>query len=340
MAISAQTSGQTSGQKSPLFEADGPLIWVVSDGTAGMVSQALGLAQAMDVPYFDVRIFASPIYRFFPQMGRWPTMPISPRRSDRRIGPPWPDVIITCGKRTTGASLAIKRLSGGKTKIVQIQDPRIKPSYFDVLVVPQHDPVSQTGAPNLVISKGSLNRLTMTQIATEAKALDRRYKKSRLPQTAVMIGGSNRRYQASLSDFAALGERLRDFAVKQGRHLVLIGSRRTSDKALAAISEALGRVSHSIWDGKGANPYPGILGVADDVIVTSDSVNMTSEACLTGKAVYVAELRPETGRIAAFHQMMQKQGYTKALGDSFDRQPEILDEMPNIARQVREKLGL
>ena len=52
-----------------------------------------------------------------------------------------------------------------------------------------------------------------------------------------------------------------------------------------------------------ANPYP-ILGIADAVIVTSDSVNMASEAALTGKPLLIAAWQPETGRIAAFHQAM------------------------------------
>lgn len=317
-----------------------PLIWVVSDGTAGMVAQALALAQAMDVPYFDVRIFTSPIYRLFPQMGAWPLMPISPRRNDRKLGPPWPDIIITCGKRSVGASLAIKRLSGGKTKIVQIQDPKIDPRHFDVMICPQHDPIAQSGLAQMIVSKGSLNRLKMTDIAREAKALPKSLKAKRSHKTAVMVGGNNRRYKASADDFSRFGSDLQAFAKVYHSHLVLMGSRRTPSYAMDAISQSLGKVSHQIWDGKGDNPYPGILGVVDDIIVTSDSVNMASEVCLTGKPVYIAQLQEESGRIAAFHEMMVAQGHTKPLGQSFDAPPEILDEMASIASQARKMLGL
>ena len=319
---------------------DGPLIWVLSDGTAGMVAQSLALAKAMDVSFFDVRIMASPIYRLFPQLGRWPFMPISPRVRDRKIGPPWPDIIITCGKRTTGASLAIKRLSGGKTKIVQIQDPRITPSYFDVMVTPRHDPISRQGLPHVIVSKASLNQLTMTDIAQAARQLDKPFKMRKKAATAVMIGGKNKRYQPSYDDFKSFGYQLAEFAKAHSRHLVLIGSRRTPPFATKALEEALSSVSYQIWDGKSANPYPGILGVVDDVIVTSDSVNMASEACLTGKPVYVAELQKETGRIAAFHEMMQASGHTRPLGTVFDAPPVILDETKAIAAQVKQALGL
>lgn len=337
---SKKPSASLREQKAQGPLSDGPLIWVVSDGTAGMVAQALALAHALDEPYFDVRIMASPIYRLFPQMGAWPLMPISPRRNDRKLGPPWPDIIITCGKRTAGASLAIKRLSGGKTKIVQIQDPRIDPAYFDVMVTPQHDPISKKGLPHIIVSKASLNRLSMAEIAKEAKGLERPYRRSKKASTAVMIGGHNRRYKAGAEDFARLGEALAVYAKTHQRHLYLVPSRRTPKSAYPILAEKLSCVSYDYWDGKGANPYPGILGVVDDIIVTSDSVNMVSEACLTGKPVYVAELQKETGRIAAFHEMMQEQGHCRPLGASFTAPPAILDETKDIAAKVRRALGL
>ena len=40
------------------------------------------------------------------------------------------------------------------------------------------------------------------------------------------------------------------------------------------------------------NPYAGLLGWADRLVVTPDSVNMISEACATGKPVYTFAPRP------------------------------------------------
>ena len=331
----------TKSRAMDALQSGEPLCWVLSDGTAGMVSQSLALAKALDLSYFDVRIFASPIYRLFPQMGNWMGMPISPRRNDRRIGPPWPDVLITTGKRTTGAALAIKRLSGGQTKIVQIQDPRISPLNFDVMVVPRHDALSTKGYEHIVVSKGSLNRLSLTEIAAAQKEVSREMKGPRnLAKTAVMIGGHNKRYRASADDFSQFADQLVAYVGKQKRHLMLVGSRRTPHEALQLISRRLGMISHHIYDGKSVNPYPGVLGIADEIIVTSDSVNMATEACLTGKPVFVGQLQQEQGRIADFHQMMQAQGHIRPLGTAFETAPVILDEMGEIAHQVLAKLGL
>ena len=39
-----------------------------------------------------------------------------------------------------------------------------------------------------------------------------------------------------------------------------------------------------------ANPYFGMLALGDELVVTADSVSMLSEACATGKPVYMAPL--------------------------------------------------
>ena len=328
-------SKQANNKQMPMAK-----IWVISDGTAGMLAQSLALVQAMEMDFHDVRIFASPIYRLFPQLGAVPFMPISPRRSDRKLGPPWPEVVITCGKRMAGAALAIKRLSGGETKLVHIQDPRIDPSYFDVMVVPEHDDLASKGYEHVIPSRGALNRLRHQDIKKQAKSVKRTMRKSAQPITAVMVGGHNRRYKAEVADFKKLASDIRQFAQKHNRFLYIIGSRRTPKKGLDAMQEVLSDWPHQIWNGEGDNPYPGVLGLAEDVIVTSDSVNMTCEACFTGLPVYTAYLREEEGRIARFHEQMVSHGHTKRLGEAFDKPPVILDQTKAIAEKVMKRLGI
>ena len=89
------------------------------------------------------------------------------------------------------------------------------------------------------------------------------------------------------------------------------------------------------------NPYPGILGVADAIIVTSDSVNMASEAAITGKPILIAQWQRETGRIGAFHNAMMKAGHTAPLGDHLPKTSfKNLYEMPSVLRQVITQLSL
>ena len=65
-----------------------------------------------------------------------------------------------------GYALALKlALAGGQPmQIVQLQDPRLSPNLFDALLVPRHDRVR---APNVLVTTGSLNRLTLASIHSD-----------------------------------------------------------------------------------------------------------------------------------------------------------------------------
>ncbi len=74
----------------------------------------------------------------------------------------------------------------GSTRTIHIQDPRLPPQYFDVLIVPQHDP---TRGPNVIKSMASLNRLTDSKIAHAAAVLAPKWTNLRAPCVAVLLGG-------------------------------------------------------------------------------------------------------------------------------------------------------
>ena len=226
----------------------------------------------------------------------------------------------------------------GKTKTIHIQDPHIEPHYFDLMITPCHDDIAQKvadgqmDATNLLTTTGALNRLDEAEIIDEANALKIAYDEGQIDGSAmalVMVGGHNRRYKAGADAFTKLAKELALFVQMTGVRLAIIPSRRTPKRGLRVLSEELegrlGRQASWVWDGAGHNPYPGLLGLAKYVIVTSDSVNMTSEATLTGKPVLTAELAEEKGRIARFHQIMQAGAHTARLTDVIAR-PKRLEE--------------
>ena len=66
----------------------------------------------------------------------------------------------------------------------------------------------------------------------------------------------------------AFAETLRDLARNEKVSLLVTPSRRTGDANVAILHATLGDVPGFVWDGAGANPYYGILGLADRLIVT------------------------------------------------------------------------
>ena len=92
--------------------------------------------------------------------------------------------------------------------------------------------------------------------------------------------------------------------------------------------------------GDGVNPYPGVLGWADRIIVSPDSVNMISEACATSAPVFVAEPNLATGRIGSFIASLLERG--RVLPQTRDCAPFpaiALEETRRVAALVRERLS-
>ena len=312
-------SKKAAAQSLPPF-AGASTAWVISDGTKGMEVQSLSLAERMGLDVRVIRLSPPWLLRHAPRLARWPFLPLP--RKIAAIDEDWPDVIITTGRRMAGLSILLRRHSHAHrrgrppSKTIHIQNPKLPPSFFDWMVVPSHDNLR---ADNILVSIGSLSPLTKAKVAKAKSAVPDIVTAMPKPLIVVMVGGSNRRYRVHWQDYYALGAYAVALAESTEASLAFVPSPRSLDDAPDAIRTAIDNARFNpafwIWDGAGENPYPGILGFATAIVVTSDSVNMTSEACFCGKPVYSYFFHEESGRIALFHRIMQKGGYTRDIND-------------------------
>lgn len=282
------------------------LCWILTDGTVGMRIQCLGLAGTAGLVPVVKHIQPSLLLRALPVAGTW--RGVAPAVGGDPIVAPWPDVVISCGRRTAGAALAVKRMAGGAPFLAHIQDPRIDPRHFDMLVVPEHDPAR---GPNVVTTLGALNPQDPQALNEAAKPWLVETSGLPRPLIAVNVGGSNKRYDFSGRAVATFVADLKALAASTGGALLVAASRRTDQATRQALAEGLAGVPGIVWTGDGENPYLAFLHLADALVVTSDSVNMASEACATGKPVHIASIEPESGRLAAFHARLRAEGYTR-----------------------------
>ena len=349
ITLPASTPLPSSG-KTTKINGENSRIWTISDGTAGMRLQAIALGEALiaaditnQTSLADIIIKPSWWLRHLPRLV--PFLPITLLSSwlgsiANRLSKGKPAIIITCGRRMAGTSIALNRLSKAHevgTRTIHIQDPRLPQHYFDILIVPQHDPAR--GA-NVLTSMASLNHLDISKIANAANQLGEKWHVLPAPRVAVLLGGANRRYGISASMAKDMARRLADFATKTGASLALIPSRRTPANLVNQLTAALAPLPYEVMDQAENNPYPGILGLVDAVIVTSDSVNMISEATITGLPVLIAEWQNETGRIAAFHDAMMAAGHIAPLRDQLPQDGFTpLFEMPGIIKSVLARLN-
>ena len=160
------------------------------------------------------------------------------------------------------------------------------------------------------------------------------------PLVGVLIGGGNRRYHLSPEAIAQLSEQLAQLRAARGAGLAITPSRRTGAASEAALRARLSGPGVYIWDGRDANPYLGILALADALIVTQDSVSMTSEAIATNKPVYIFKLPGHSRRIGAFHDGLIAEGITRWFDGSLARwEYAPIDDTGSVASEIRRRFG-
>jgi uncharacterized protein len=318
-------------------------IWVVTDGRPGNENPALGLAEALvrrDGAFagaaietrriapkawaarLPARLWLLPRTR----RGGWPFSGLAD--GGATLAEPWPDLVIGAGRRSAPVTAAMRKLSAGGTRAVQILDPQMPLDRFDAVTTPRHDRLS---GPNVVATVGSLTRITPGRLEAACGNAPATLRAAAPPRIAVLLGGPSRAAEIGRPEFAALGLWLRKRA-EAGATVWITPSRRTPETALAALREALGERGW-IWDGAGENPYWAMLALADEIVVTADSVNMASEAAATGKPVRVAAAARLSPKLETFHSALREARAAAAL-DAPDPGFQALRETDAAAAQV------
>ncbi len=309
--------------------------WVLTVGVPGMDNQSIGLAQALGLEVVQKRIDpVAPWKHLPPQLWLAPLRFLGP--GSDAIEPPWPDVVIGTGRLTVAVALAIKRASGGRTFNIRIQDPHTAYDEFDAIVTPRHD---RCNHPNVIATLGGLHTITPARIREAGERFAEKFAALPRPRVAVLVGGTNKCYRLTPEIGRVLGEQLAALSAATGAGILLTPSRRTGAEVEAALRDALAQTPAYIWDGAGENPYLAYLALADHIVVTADSVNMVSEACTTGKPVYVVELEGGSRKFRLFHAAMRSGGYTRPFAgklEHWDYPP--LDDVGRVAGEIRARL--
>lgn len=304
--------------------ADKPplLIQVVSDGRIGMENQALGLAEAVArlVPArIDVRrVRWRPLFDRLPSALKIPAM-LDPAGDTPFPGPgqPWPDLWIGTGRATLPLGLWAKVRSGGRTRVIQTQDPRWRTADFDMVVAPRHDGVQ---GPNILSITGSPHRITPERLAEAATAFAETIDALPRPRVAVLIGGRSRAFDLTRSHAVDLAWRVGDAVDAVKGSMMVTFSRRTPEEAKADFSIESTDIPRLIWDGIGPNPYFAFLAAADHILVTEDSANMAAEAASTGKPVHILPMiaRKPAGKFARLHADLRDLGAARPFDGSLE----------------------
>ncbi len=319
--------------------------WVVTDGRAGIENQALGLAEAVaraaPITITKKTIAVREPWRSLPR-ALWGDPFAKLVRDKSLLRPPYPALWIACGRISTPFTAAVKARSPA-TFTVQLQNPRMRLDPFDLVIPPAHDGLE---GGNVFSILGSPNRVTPERLAADGAALAPVIDGLASPRVAVLVGGPNRTVRIGPGLATRLARRLGALA-DDGAGLLITTSRRSPAILREALAALEPRENVRLWDSVGAdgfaNPYPGMLAVADHVIVTEDSVNMAVEAGASGKPVHIhrwrGDDRPSSSRkFTAFHAALEARGVSRPfLGALEDWEYEPLQETRKAAQAVVER---
>ena len=179
------------------------LAWCLTDGSAGMISQVRGLAEALNVSYELKEVKLN-----FP----WNKLPVNlvplSNKMFKNLGEfsldgKAPDILISCGKRSIYASLFIKKKSNSPIISIHIQNPKINTNNFDIVVAPSHDKVVGN---NVITTDLAINHITPKLLEKHAEEMKDCFGSIQKPICTVFIGGKSRNYRFDQSNVIELAK--------------------------------------------------------------------------------------------------------------------------------------
>lgn len=289
----------------------GATAWLITDGKTGLDVQVRGVADALGLAYELKHVQPKGFWKLAGSLGL-----VSPMERfglpGSRFAPPWPAVVIGAGMASLAYIRTLRRKAGLKTFTVVVQ--KAAPATADVVCAAEHD---ECRGPNVISTLTSPHTYSPARLAALRRELPPDIVALPHPRIAVILGGKNAVYKFTDRDDDRLQASLRSLG-RLGASFLVTPSRRTHDRLCDVVEEATRDRPRIFWDGTGENPYPAFLAHADAFVVTADSVNMTGEACATGRPVYVFTPSEGSPKFRRFHQSLMAYGATRPLPERFD----------------------
>ncbi len=307
---------------------------LLTEGMHGMISQVEGLAKALDIDFTHHKVEPKHFWKLIPPK----LTPIS-NVSFKELRTSDFDIIISCGRKSVIPSIYLKKISHKKIYNIHIQDPKVNYDLFDLIVAPEHDGIS---ADNVINTKGAIHYLTDYEIKENSEYLKSFIKNDERKIFALIMGGPNKYYDYSTKNMKRIFSILYDLNKKQNFQLVVIPSMRTPKNTIQYAKEFFGE-SHTVIENIDKKAYLSALALAEYIIVTCDSSSMISEAALTGKPIYVANILPKKNdkRFQKFRNLFRELNITRNLGEPFENWSyQKLDETNRVAKIIKERVGI
>ena len=306
---------------------------LLTQGMHGMISQVEGLAKALDLDFIHEKIELNNFWKLFPPK-------LTPVSSNvyKKVESSDFDVIISCGRKSVIPSIHLKKNSNRKVINIHIQNPKVNFKNFDFIVAPEHDGLI---GENVINTKGAIHYLTKSEINENKDYLNSFIKKDERKIWALIMGGPTKYYEYSRENIKAIFENLNNLNKQKNFQLVMIPSMRTPKNIIQYAKDYFVE-NHTVIETIDKKAYLSALAISEKIVVTCDSSSMISEAALTGKPIYVANISPKKNdkRFQRFRNLFRELNITRNLGEEVENwNYQKLDETNRVANIIKQKIN-
>ena len=305
---------------------------LLTEGMHGMVSQVEGLAKALDLDFTHQQVELNSFWKFIPPK----LTPIS-QKVYKKINQDDFDFIISCGRKSVIPSIHLKNIANKKVFNIHIQDPKVDLNHFNFIVAPEHDSLQ---GQNVINTKGAIHYLTENEISENKDYLNSLIKNDERKIWTLIMGGPTKYYDYSTKNIKHIFTSLYKLLKKHDFQLVVIPSIRTPINTIHYAKEFFGD-NHTIIMDVDKKAYLSALAIAENIIITCDSSSMISEAALTGKPIYIANILPrkKDKRFQKFRNLFRELNITRNLGEEIeDWSYQKLNETNRVANIIKQKI--
>ena len=309
---------------------------LLTQGMHGMISQVEGLAKALDLDFIHEKIELNGFWKLFPPK----VTPVKDFVFKNKINSQF-DIVISCGRKSVIPSIYLKKKFKNKIVNIHIQEPKVSLDNFDFVVVPEHDGLS---GKNVIRSKGAIHYITQNEINESKKYLIDKFQlgnyfnEDRL--VIIILGGPNKYYSFSDLALKQVFDKIKINFISKGFQLIVIPSIRTPKRIIKIAQEYFDKKELVITN-VDKQAYMAALAMAKYIVVTCDSTSMISEAAITGKPIYVAQMPTirNNERFKSFFNLFESLNIIKSLNNSVeDWTYTKLNETNRIADQLKNEI--
>ena len=306
---------------------------LLTEGMHGMISQVEGLAKALEIDFTHHKVETNLFWKLIP-----PNLSPVSQSIFKKINHDDFDVIISCGRKSVIPSIHLKKTANKKVFNIHIQDPKVNLNHFDFIVAPEHDEIQ---GQNVISTKGAIHYLTESEINENKDYLNSFIKKDERKVWTLILGGPTKYYDYSTKNMKHIFTMLDELLKKYNFQLVVIPSMRTPISTIDYVREFFGE-NHTIIKDVDKKAYLSALAIAENIIITCDSSSMISEAALTGKPIYVANILPKKNdkRFQKFINLFKELNIIRILGEEIQNwNYQKLDETNRVANIIKQKIN-